>query len=80
MNWTAILYGLLASVLALMLMYLDTKLLDNPKAKSTYIKGMLMTGLITGIIVYFVGPSTSSPNSQYFPGLSEEILTGPPTF
>ena len=80
MNWTAILYGLLAALLALLLMYLDTKLLDNPKAKATYIKGMLMTGLITGLIVYFVGPSASGSNSQYFPGLSEEILTGPPSF
>lgn len=84
MNWTAILYGLLAAILALGIMYLDTKLLDNPKSKATYIKGMTMTGAITGLIIYFMGGSSgiasSSGGTHYFPGLSEEIITGPPNF
>ena len=85
MNWTAIIYGIIASILALGLMYLDTKLLDNPKTKATYVKGMIMVGLITSLAVYFLegGGFTGSGNGasmQYLPGLSEEIITGPPTF
>ena len=85
MNWTAIIYGILASILALGLMYLDTKLLDNPKTKATYVKGMAMVGLITWLVVWFLegggfGGANGSSSTQYLPGLSEEIITGPPTF
>ena len=69
----------LQSLIALGFMYMDTKLLDNPKSKATYIKGMAMTGIVTGLVIYFMGGSVGS-NPQYFPGLSEEILTGPPSF
>ena len=76
-------YSILAALLSLGLMYLDTKLLDNPKTKVTYIKGMSMTGLVTWIIVYFLdgGFGQGGGSSvQYLPGLNEEILTGPPDF
>lgn len=80
MNYSLILYSVLAAILALVLMYLDTKILDNPKTKSTYVKGMIMTGLITGLIIYFIGSDGLSSSTQYMPALNEEILTGPPNF
>lgn len=89
----AIGYGVAAAFLALMLMWLDTKLLDNYKEKSTYIKSMLMVGVITALIVYFIGENNigsfkmsggGSSSSQfgvsYLPSIREEIMTGPPNF
>jgi len=78
--WTIIFYGLTAALLALMFMYLDTKLLDNPKTKTTYIKGMLMTGAVTVIILNFYESVGGGETTQFLPGLSEEIITGPPQF
>lgn len=83
MNWNALLYGTLAALLALFFMYLDSKLLDNPKTRATYVKGMLMSGIIVWILSTFLGSSRGgvlSDATQYLPGLNEEIITGPPTF
>lgn len=87
MNYRHLMYSILASLLALGLMYLDTKLLDNPKTKVTYIKGMTMVGMITWILLYFIdggfgngGGAAGQGGIRYLPGLNEEIITGPPDF
>ena len=67
-------------------MYLDTKLLDNPKTRAQYVRGMLMTGLVVAIMIHFYEKGFSGSlsgggvSSHYLPGLNEDILTGPPTF
>ena len=82
MNYTPLGYAILASFLALALMYIDTKLFDNPKTKSNYVRGMLMVGVIVWIVVYFLekGGFSSGESSSFMPGINEEILTGPPNF
>lgn len=83
MNWKHIIYSIIASLLGLLFMYIDTKLLDNPKSKTTYVKGMSMVGIITWILLYFMdgGFFTRSPTqTQFLPGLNEEIIIGPPDF
>lgn len=85
MNYRHLMYSILASLLALGLMYLDTKLLDNPKSKVTYIKGMTMVGIITWLLLYFIEGGFGTGNQaggavRYLPGLHEEIITGPPDF
>lgn len=51
----ALIYGMIASLISLFFMYLDTKLLDNPKTKITYIKNMILTGFIVGFGIYLIG-------------------------
>lgn len=82
MNYTPIGYALLGSLLALVLMYIDTKLFDNPKTKANYVRGMLMVGFIVWLMVYFLekGGFSSGESSSFMPNLNEEILTGPPNF
>ena len=82
MNYRHLMYSVLGALLALGLMYLDTKLLDNPKTKITYLKGMTMVGLITWILLYFIDSGFGGGRAQarYLPGLNEEIMTGPPEF
>ena len=52
---TAIIYGVIASLIALFFMYLDTVLLDNPKTKLTYFKNMLLVGGIVGGGIKLIG-------------------------
>ena len=77
MNYRTLMYCIFASLLGLALMYLDTKLLDNPKSRATYIKGMVMSGLVTWAVLYFLEGGFGSSSGSY---LHEEILTGPPDF
>ena len=81
MNYKHILYICFSALMALALMYLDTKLLDNPKTKATYIKGMGMSAIVTWALLYFLdGGSSRGASMQFLPGINEEILTGPPEF
>jgi len=77
-----IIYSLLAAFLALVLMYLDTKIGDNPKTKTTYLKGMAMTAAITAFIVYLAGIDTvpGLSGSKYLPSVDDDIFTGMPDF
>jgi len=91
---TIIIYGALAAVVALFFMYLDTRILDNPKTRSTYIKNMLLVGSIVGYGIYLVGEEgfeklvgiTVSHNNlgagsdSYLHGIDEPIMTGSPNF
>lgn len=52
---TALIYGFLTALVAFVLMYLDTRLLDNPKTKTDYLKGMGLVGSIVGIGIILIG-------------------------
>ena len=82
MSYSPWFYTIFASLLALIFMYIDTKLFDNPKPKSSYIKGMLLVGSIVWIIIYIInkGIFSSAESSSFVSGLNEEILTGPVNF
>ena len=85
-----IIAGFVTAMLAWIFMYLDTRILDNPKSKTTYAKNMLMVGSLTALVVYVMGSSASLPAyAASVPaslatingtGINEEILTGIPDF
>jgi hypothetical protein len=52
---TCVIYGFIAACIAWFFMYLDTRLLDNPKTKQTYAKNMLLVGSIVGFGIYLIG-------------------------
>jgi len=52
---SSIIYGIIAALITLFFMYLDTKLLDNPKTRATYIKNMSFVGLLVGLGIYTLG-------------------------
>ena len=69
----AIIYGILAALATWLIMYLDTKLLDNYKEKSTYLKVMVMTGFITAGIITFIGEENLGHLTSSLP---RRVLTG----
>lgn len=76
-----LIYALLGAFLALVLMYLDTKIGDNPKTRSTYLKGMTMGAFISGFTVYLAGvDKLPGFGSKYLPAVDDEIFTGMPDF
>jgi hypothetical protein len=76
-----IVYALLGALLALFLMYLDTKISDSPKTKTTYLKGMSMAAVITAFAVWLAGVDTLPGfGSKYLPAVDDEIFTGMPDF
>jgi len=82
MNISPILiYSLLGAFLALFLMYLDTKIGDNPKTKTTYLKGMAMSAVITALVIWLAGvDKLPGFGSKYIPAVDDEIFTGLPEF
>lgn len=52
---TSLIYGIIAALIALFFMYLDTRILDNPKTRATYIKNMALVGGIVGGGIYLIG-------------------------
>ena len=86
---SALLVSVLTMFVTLVFMYLDSKLLDNPKSKFTYLKNMILVGGISYAIVYFMGnpsvPSQLGGNAPYcatsvISSINEEIMTGLPNF
>lgn len=84
-----IIAGFVTAMLAWIFMYLDTRILDNPKSKTTYAKNMLLVGSLTALVVYVMGSSATLPVASAVPaslatingsGINEEILTGIPDF
>ena len=76
--------GILAALSASVFMYLDSKLFDEEKRKSTYFKNMVLCGGIAASTLYFLhgnSHSNLSTNSKSLVGgINEEILTGIPNF
>ena len=92
---TALIYGLIAAVIAWFFMYLDTRLLDNPKHKTVYCKNMLLVGGIVGFGIHMIGEKhfedavgisdfgqggSGSGGYGGYSDYSEEMLTGAPDF
>jgi hypothetical protein len=82
--------GIASAIIMGLFMYIDSRLFDLKKDKLTYIKNMLLTGLISGLCVYFtngglttLSQTTNSAQlggSAIVSGINQEILTGIPTF
>lgn len=78
-------------LVAILIVYIEARLLDNPHDVSTYIKIGLLVALVTGVVVYLMG-SPSLPRFQIGGGasktnginvvddLQEEMLSGYPNF
>lgn len=84
---TSIIYGFLASLIVFIFMYLDTKLMDNPKTKTTYFKNMLLMGSIIAFGINMIGESNFnkaigliSENVHMMNNYGEKIATGEPNF
>lgn len=52
---SSVVYGIIAALITWFFMYLDTKLLDNPKTRATYIKNMSFVGMLVGFGIYSLG-------------------------
>ena len=52
---TCVIYGIIAALIGLFFMYLDTRILDNPKTRTEYIKNMALIGGIVGFGIYLIG-------------------------
>lgn len=88
----SIVYGVLAALITWIAMYLDNKLFDSPKTKSTYFKNMLFVGCLVGFGIYLIGESKfektvgfgfgglQTGRGSYLGGIHEEIMTGTPDF
>ena len=67
-------------------MYLDSRFNKNPKTRMTYVKNMLMVGVLVSFLFYVTGaraPQLGSGgivSTTVVPGIGEEILTGFPNF
>ena len=48
------LYPLIAAIIAFVFMYLDTRLFDTKKEKSTYIKNMVLVAFIVWAFVFIL--------------------------
>jgi H+/Cl- antiporter ClcA len=86
---TAIIYGVIAALIAWFFMYLDTRILDNQKQKITYIKNMLLIGSIVGFGIYLIGEDTfekavgvqsGTNNIMMNNNTDADMLTGNPNF
>jgi hypothetical protein len=89
---SALIVSIVSSITAMLFMYMDTKILDNPKSKFTYLKNMILVGAISYAIVYFMGnPSLSQiggsvaelpyqGTTSLVTDIGQEIMTGMPNF
>lgn len=79
--------AVVAAILTLFVMYLDSKLFDDPKSKSTYAKNMLfvaglcalLTHILSGNSGFFKqvgGAAGSVAETSVINGIGQEILTG----
>lgn len=90
----ALIYGLIAALITWFVMFLDTKLLDNPKTKGTYLKNMFFVAILVISGIYMIGEEKFGYPDMGFSGgyqrggrqrdymntLGEEIMTGDPNF
>jgi hypothetical protein len=88
---SSIIYGVIAGLITWFFMYLDEKLLDNHKTKSTYWKNIIFVALLVGLGIRVLGEEkfdqafgfanfTGGGQGSYLDGLGEEIMTGTPNF
>lgn len=81
-----ILVGAITAFVVMVVMYIDSKLFDEPKSKLTYIKNIILcVGVATGAVKLFGSTGTDISGSiagskSLISGINEEILTGVPDF
>ena len=80
---TSLIYGVLAAIITFIFMYLDTKLLDNPKTKTTYYKNMIFVGSLVAFGIHLIGENNFNKAigiEDLNISVDEEIMTGSPDF
>ncbi len=82
MNTATFIYFLLGAFVGLFFQYLDTKIADNPRTRTDYLKGMAVTGIVAALVAYLTGADNipGMSGSKYIPALDEDIFTGLPDF
>ena len=79
-------YPLIAVLIAFVFMYLDSKIFDTEKPKSTYFKNMFLVGFVVWLIVFIldIDSTTELPFSQeeikFIPEIGQRMLIGQPDF
>ena len=79
-------YPLVAAIIAFVFMYLDSKIFDTEKPKSTYFKNMFLVGFVVWLIVFMLDldSTTELPFSQeeikFIPEIGQRMLSGQPDF
>ena len=88
MNTTLVITAIVSAIVSGFFVYLDAKLFDNPKPKTTYLKVMFLVSSVATAAVYFMGGAKVSQLGGQAPrigtslvsGINEEILSGMPGF
>ncbi len=60
--WTNIFISIGISIATILIMYIDSRLFDKPKARTTYIKNVLLTNIITFVVIYVLTWLSPSKN------------------
>jgi len=80
------LYPIIAAIIAFVFMYLDTRLFDTKKEKSTYIKNMVLVAFIVWAFVFILDLDStvqvpfSEKDIKFIPEINERMLKGLPNF
>lgn len=87
--------AIIVSLLAVALVYLDARIFDKRPTKYTYLKVVVMTNVVVGVVLFIInwlskesiqigggsdGYEPIKGPSVYIPEIGEEILSGVPTF
>ena len=88
MNSSVAITGFISGLVTWFFMYVDSRIFDTPKTKTTYIKGILYSSFLSSTIVYFMGsPSIPKPinmtggyGTALVQGINQEMFTGMPSF
>lgn len=84
MNWTTLLFSIIASLLTLVTMYIDSRLFDRPRPNSIYIKNMIWVGIVTYAVREWLPGTISmveqSGSIEYIHDLGEEMYNGKANF
>jgi hypothetical protein len=80
------LYPLLAAIVAFVFMYIDTRIFDNKKTKTTYVKNTLLVGFIVWVIMFILDIDSTKQlpfldeQVKIIPEIGERMLSGLPDF
>ena len=80
------LYPLLAAIVAFVFMYIDTRIFDNKKTKTTYVNNTLLVGFIVWVIMFILDIDSTKQlpfldeQVKIIPEIGERMLSGLPDF
>ncbi len=80
------LYPLLAAIVAFVFMYIDTRIFDNKKTNTTYVKNTLLVGFIVWVIMFILDIDSTKQlpfldeQVKIIPEIGERMLSGLPDF